>query len=328
MGFSRVSMFIAGALAFCAASVLSGQETIVSRRIGYPPAQAAAVPAEGTAEGVFHMALPPPLFGGEAARFSLIAGQAGFGLAAVAGAPYSAQAVTETSRVLGDGTRIQQKNTVAMYRDSEGRTRHEQTLDGIGPWRSATGTVTVVFIHDPVAKEMYTLNPADKTATKSVIEEMFDPAAGTSRRRPEPPPGEVRAAEVRVMRRVGGPDGGAVLANRLIHAGRAENSQTESLGQQNIEGVMAEGTRVTTTIEVGKIGNDRPITIVSEHWYSPDLKMTVMSKRTDPLAGDTSYKVTNLVRAEQPRSLFEIPPDYSVKENRGFFRHTMEVKEK
>ncbi|MCL4855013.1 MAG: hypothetical protein KJZ78_26935, partial [Bryobacteraceae bacterium] len=169
MGFSRVSMFIAGALAFCAASVLSGQETIVGQRIGYPPAQAAAVPAEGTAGGVFQMALPPPPFGGEPGTFSLIAGQAGFGMVAVAGAPYSAQAVTETSRVLGDGTRIQQKNTVAMYRDSEGRTRREQTLDGIGPWRSATGTVTVVFIHDPVAKEMYTLNPADKTATMSVM---------------------------------------------------------------------------------------------------------------------------------------------------------------
>lgn len=327
MGFSRVSMFIAGALAFCAASVLSGQETIVGQRIGYPPAQAAAVPAEGTAGGVFQMALPPPPFGGEPGTFSLIAGQAGFGMVAVAGAPYSAQAVTETSRVLGDGTRIQQKNTVAMYRDSEGRTRREQTLDGIGPWRSATGTVTVVFIHDPVAKEMYTLNPADKTATKSVIEERFDPAAGANRRRPGPPPDEMKATEVQVMRRVGGgPGGGAVLANRLFHAGRAENSQTESLGQQNIEGVMAEGTRVTTTIEVGKIGNDRPITIVSEHWYSPDLKMIVMSKRTDPLAGDTSYKVTNLVRAEQPRSLFEIPPDYTVKETGGFFRHTIEVK--
>ena len=37
-----------------------------------------------------------------------------------------------------------------------------------------------------------------------------------------------------------------------------------------IEGIHTEGTRTVTVIEAGKIGNERPIEIVSEKWYSPE----------------------------------------------------------
>ena len=43
----------------------------------------------------------------------------------VKGAPYSAQAVTETTQVLPDGNRINRKNVSTIARDSEGRTRRE-----------------------------------------------------------------------------------------------------------------------------------------------------------------------------------------------------------
>ena len=45
-------------------------------------------------------------------------------------------------------------------------------------------------------------------------------------------------------------------------------ADSEALGKQNIEGVEAEGTRSTVTIPAGKIGNELPIDIVSERWYS------------------------------------------------------------
>ena len=77
---------------------------------------------------------------------------------------------------------------------------------------------------------------------------------------------------------------------------------------------MADGTRTTQIIPAGRIGNDQPIQIVTETWYSADLKTAVLSKRTDPRMGETVTRLTNLNRAEPAHSLFEIPADYKVTE--------------
>ncbi|MDE3199057.1 MAG: hypothetical protein KGN84_22095, partial [Acidobacteriota bacterium] len=81
----------------------------------------------------------------------------------------------------------------------------------------------------------------------------------------------------------------------------------EDLGYQSVNGVTAKGTRNTTTIEAGKIGNDRPITIVSERWYSTDLEMMVKSTNSDPRFGDTSFELTNIQQTPPDPSLFQIP---------------------
>ena len=88
---------------------------------------------------------------------------------------------------------------------------------------------------------------------------------------------------------------------------------TESLGQQTVEGVNATGSRSTTTIPAGAIGNVQPIKIVVEQWVSPDLQVLVMTKHSDPRSGDTSYRLQSIVRAEPDRSLFTVPPDYTMK---------------
>ena len=108
-----------------------------------------------------------------------------------------------------------------------------------------------------------------------------------------------------------GVEGGMVME---WHAGRQKAGKTESLGKQTIEGVEAEGTRNTTTIPAGEIGNERPIEIVFERWYSPELQTVVMTRHADPRVGETVYRLTNISRDEPPRSLFEVPADYSVKE--------------
>jgi hypothetical protein len=94
----------------------------------------------------------------------------------------------------------------------------------------------------------------------------------------------------------------------------AQNRKTESLGKQMVEGVEAEGTRTTTTIPAGEIGNEQPINIVWEKWYSPELQTVVMSKHSDPLVGETTYRLTNINRGEPAHSLFEVPGDYTIKE--------------
>ena len=87
----------------------------------------------------------------------------------------------------------------------------------------------------------------------------------------------------------------------------------ESLPSQMINGALAQGTRTTETIPVGKIGNDRPITIVNERWFSHDLQMLVKSTSSDPRFGDTTYQLTGIVQASPDPSLFQIPADYTIR---------------
>src|SRR5262249_51810977 len=97
----------------------------------------------------------------------------------------------------------------------------------------------------------------------------------------------------------------------------SKNTKKESLGKQTVEGVEAEGSRTTITIAAGEIGNEAPINIVSEMWYSPELQTVVMSKHSDPRMGENTYRLTNISRTEPARSLFEVPSDYTIKEMPG-----------
>ena len=86
-----------------------------------------------------------------------------------------------------------------------------------------------------------------------------------------------------------------------------------------IEGVEAEGTRTTMTIAAGKIGNELPIQVTSERWFSPDLKMVVKSEQSDPRFGKTVYQLTNISRDEPTHSVFEVPADYTIKDEGQVF---------
>jgi hypothetical protein len=90
--------------------------------------------------------------------------------------------------------------------------------------------------------------------------------------------------------------------------------KTENLGMQVIEGVSAEGTRTTMTIPAGQIGNEQPLVTTTERWYSSDLQTVVMTKRSDPRTGTTTYKLTNINRSEPAATLFQVPSDYTVAE--------------
>ncbi|HVF46466.1 MAG TPA: hypothetical protein VNA17_02760 [Pyrinomonadaceae bacterium] len=87
-------------------------------------------------------------------------------------------------------------------------------------------------------------------------------------------------------------------------------TQTEELGTRDFEGVSAEGTRRTTTIPAGAIGNDRAIEIVYERWFSKELGLVVYSKNSDPRFGEQTYRLANLVRAEPDPALFSVPTEY------------------
>ena len=219
---------------------------------------------------------PPPPHGPHA---DLLSTEMRFGDRPIKGAPYSAQFVSESTRTLGDGTRITRGSTGAVYRDTAGRTRREMKLDSIGPVAIEGGPRQVVFINDWVARVHYVLDDAQRVARRLPLPE------------------------------------GLNVAPRVIQ-GTDENSvaKEEELGKRTIEGLEVEGHRLTVTVPAGRVGNDRPLEFVSEGWYSPELQLVVLSIRKDPYAGDNIYRLTNITRAEPAASLFNIPADFTVVE--------------
>lgn len=98
----------------------------------------------------------------------------------------------------------------------------------------------------------------------------------------------------------------------IVGLGYKTESKVEDLGKREIEGVEAEGTRTITTIPAGAIGNERPIDIVYERWYSKDLEMIISSKHSDPRFGDQTYKLINIIRADPELTLFTLPADFKL----------------
>ena len=236
--------------------------------------------------------------------------------ATVKGAPYSADAVSETVQTLANGNRIVRKNTTQIYRDSDGRTRREETMSGVGPWASSGGTKQFISINDPTTNTAYHLDPDKKTATKMGVRVNWTPAAGssTSAVLADKQIGEKQMAEKQIQVMVSPAGVGGTMTALARVESDSKNAKMEDLGQKSIEGVVAHGTRSTLTIPAGAIGNEQPIETVNERWYSDELKTLVMSKSSDPRFGDTTFKLSNIRRAEPPPYLFQVPPDYKVED--------------
>ncbi|HVL70141.1 MAG TPA: hypothetical protein VM364_22970, partial [Vicinamibacterales bacterium] len=98
--------------------------------------------------------------------------------------------------------------------------------------------------------------------------------------------------------------------------GEPHTSSREDLGTQLIEGVLARGTRTTTVLPAGSIGNAQEIRIVSEQWFSEDLQVLVLTKHSDPRSAETTYRLRHISRAEPDPSLFTVPADYRTEERR------------
>ena len=249
------------------------------------------------------------------------------------GRPYSAEATTEFVQTLGDGNKIARKATVRIYRDGEGRTRREEL--------ATDGTVKSISIYDPVAHTTYVLDPATRTARKSAVRVIAaDDATGYRRRQAQGrdedadgaggqrtrvagrvalvAPAEVpaQAASEEMRKRQSKRSSGRRRARRASARGQGRaDVKEESLGQKLIDGVLADGKRVTTVLPAGSIGNQQPITVLSEQWFAPDLEILVMTKHSDPRTGETTYSLSNITRGEPAANLFDVPPDYTIQDS-------------
>lgn len=332
----------------CEAQQLGSTETSTPESSAEP----APLPAEGDVAAVrndviFYTGSSPLMAIGGAVQFVGAEGSV-FG-EVVTGKPYSAESVTEFTRVLADGNRITQENRARIWRDGEGRTRREQTLNGVGVWGTGPDPVTVTTINDPVAGVSYVLDPNHemvRAVPPLQVQVLEDRATNAER---------ARVIEERLDAGPAGPAGQPTLNTRIVvtrdaaaapgdeqgadGAGSNEaaverssvvfpaisaapiygappsmvTQRTEDLGEQVLEGVLAHGTRTTVTIAAGAIGNERPIEIVTEEWYSSELEALMLRRTTDPRFGETSYRLVNVVLGEPPADLFSVPVEYDVK---------------
>jgi hypothetical protein len=217
---------------------------------------------------------------------------------AVTGVPYSGVGTTEIVQTLADGNRIVRRNTMRYFRDSQGRTRTEYELSAVGPF-TVDGAGTVVMINDPVSKQRYVLHPDRKVvATMPVavlpLESEGSPvAAGVIS-------GDAVSGHATPMM----PVPGCTSSHSLP-------AEPMPLGERVIEGLRVVGSRVEFEIAAGSIGNEQPITVRSEQWFSPELGVVIESVHQDPMMGEIHYKLEQISRAEPDPSLFKPPADYA-----------------
>lgn len=326
------------------------------------PAQPAAPPQDT----LFFVGNGAPLlpFGG---RVDVLRGEGALIGGVVKGKPYTADSITETAQILADGNRITHRNEARIYRDSEGRSRREQTVNALGVWQTGNEPLTMVTINDPVADVSYFLDPVSHTA-RQFKPQRLALSEDVTWTRPLPPPGAPPpdgAAGTAVFTRsviidsrgapgaqppgtfevaVPPPEGGGAIEGGVQIRGTASalafpptggafgvfgaapgaETKDEDLGEQVLEGVLAHGRRQTQTIPAGAIGNERPIEIVAEQWYSAEIEAVVLRRTFDPRFGETTYRLVNLVRGEPSPELFAVPQDYEVPDP-DEIEHTIEV---
>jgi hypothetical protein len=271
--------------------------------------------AQAGSESGFMVAAGPPLPAMQAGPGIVSMHVDGMDAAPVKGAPFCATVTTEHTQSLADGNRIHTTDSSMLCRDSEGRTRREAGLNLLGAGANQqTSAPKLITITDPAASVRYILDTENKIAQKIPLPpgEGFS-AAGGAAHLPE--------KRVMIYQRTGGPGPGDpgpdVFFNDVMVKKAGSDSgeaapKSESLGDQTIDGVHVTGTRMTHIIPAGKMGNEKPITVTSERWYSPELKATISTKHDDPWAGELKTDLKNISTAEPDASLFSVPADYKV----------------
>jgi hypothetical protein len=250
-------------------------------------------------------------------------------------APFSADVITQYDRTLENGGHIHRESRGKIYRDSQGRMRTESQPLTVQPGSERSDHITIT---DPVQQVVIYLNPKSKTATILHFGDASSGAPVAAAKRSEPK----EKSTVRMGGQPGigsgpadtlgvptAPSGqGNAPSNSSIPASNATASKMDAtiftnnagatvvpLGTRIVEGISTTGTRITRTINAGKMGNDRAIVYISDTWVSSDLKVTVLTETDDGQAGHSTMKLVNIVRSEPNAALFQIPPDYTVKDN-------------
>lgn len=227
----------------------------------------------------------------------------------VRGVPFSAKQIIEVSETLADGNTSTESSTSSIYRDSRGRTRRDLLAAEAGSTGETTTTTSI--INDPLTGFTYTLDPRTNVARRTI----FVAQRGNS-------PNDLSVAATRgtasreQVLPVPSVSGNATGLRAGTEKGSSQ-ATPEPLGTREIEGVLAEGTRISMTVPKGAMGNEQPFEVVVERWYSSDLRAIVLVKRTGLNGGTTTYRLTDIKRAEPAAALFIVPRDYKIRDEAG-----------
>lgn len=199
----------------------------------------------------------------------------GIVLLAIPGKPFSGIDTIEWTRTMEDGTTVTTHTTALLARDSQGRIYREN--HNFVPLDQKS-PLYQVHIYDPVTRsQVY----CSTKMFQCVIE-------------------DYKPQTFFVTTPAGPTDNG----NRFL--------ARDSLGSQVIEGIYTNGTRETTTVNPGVLGNDRPLVLTREFWYSDELQTNLAVTRTDPRTGRQVIRISNISQSEPDYHLFEIPVGYTV----------------
>lgn len=221
----------------------------------------------------------------------------------VKNAPFSADEVRLYDRGLDNAAHIHRETHGKIFRDSQGRLRTETEYPSTLPNGERLMYIT---INDPVQHVLINLNPKTKTAmvfhlSAPVAASVSPSSVGTSPSMPVAQAGRKLTAD-------GTNPPPAAIATKPVEA------KTEALGTKYLEGLKVSGTRTARTLNTSAVRTDKPILMVTESWYSPELKMPVLTESDDGQLGHSISKMTNIVRTEPAARLFQVPPDYTVKD--------------
>jgi hypothetical protein len=267
----------------------------------------------------------------------------------VKNSPFSAEAISESIQTLTDGNRIVRTSTSKLYRNSEGQFRQESAGGSGGAFGSFFSYGDGVTIVNPgqgrllldaetkiarsyqdIAGQAIALAPlAATTAVRAVEAVKMTPEARADLERLTTEVDRIKASKEQIAavkdelkaaaERMAtttllgtGVGNGVMTLTPSLARGPKWDTRTEDLGEQSYEGISAHGTRTVTTIPANAIGNERPIEITYEKWFSNELQMVVYSKQSDPRTGEHTYRLTNINRNEPDPSLFKVPTGFKV----------------
>jgi hypothetical protein len=87
----------------------------------------------------------------------------------------------------------------------------------------------------------------------------------------------------------------------------------EYFGVESVDGMRGQHYRVS---EEYPIGDDyrcqKPHVVISDYWYSSELRITIVARYFDSRIGLTTTRFTDITRAEPDPALFEVPPEYKI----------------
>ena len=223
--------------------------------------------------------------GGSSAAYPASTLSNGINLRSVAGAPFSADVVSQSTQFQVDGTPVTQETHGKMFRDSTGRTRSETELQS-----SVAGDARrFVTIVDPMQGTSIVLDVTAKTAT------VFHLPAGAA----------LTASKLNLAT--------SAQAGRA-HAKQISPSGSEELGSMMMEGFAVTGTRRSgaseASVEKGALPN-----VVTEAWFSKELKVDLLVSTQGPHSVSRTTRLSNITPSEPDPTVFQVPADYTVHDN-------------